>query len=213
MVRSGRMLTIDHVVFGTRDLDATAERLAERSGLASIPGGRHTGLGTGNRIVPLGRSYIELIAVVDEEEAARARFGRWLAEQISSGDGLKGWCLATDDLDPVAARLGLTPAEWTRQRPDGTVLRWRLAGLERAMNDPWLPFFIEWHIHPDDHPGHASASHRIRPMGIAEIEVGGNAAHLERWLGGESLPVRCRAGPTGVRSLRIATEGGDVILR
>jgi Glyoxalase-like domain len=206
------MLSIDHVVFGTRDLEATAEGLVERSGLASVPGGRHTGLGTGNRIVPLGGPYLELIAVLDEKEAAGAPFGRWLAEQLSSGDGLTGWCLATDDLDPVASRLGLTPAEWTRQRPDGTVLRWRLAGLERAMDDPSLPFFIEWHIRPDDHPGLTVVPHRIRPMGIAEIEVGGDATRLERWLGGAPLPVRCRGGPPGVRSLRIATEGGEVIL-
>jgi hypothetical protein len=55
-----------------------------------------------------------------------------------------GWCARTDDLDEVAGRLGLTIADGARSRPDGTVLRWRMAGLERSAEEPTLPFFIEW---------------------------------------------------------------------
>jgi hypothetical protein len=40
-----------------------------RYGLASIEGGRHPGWGTANRIIPLGDAYIELVTVVDDEEA------------------------------------------------------------------------------------------------------------------------------------------------
>jgi hypothetical protein len=38
----------------------------------------------------------------------------------------------------------LTIADGSRARPDGTVLRWRMAGLERSAEEPSLPFFIEW---------------------------------------------------------------------
>jgi len=38
------------------------------------------------------------------------------------------------------------------ERPDGSVLRWRVAGLEDAMRTPTLPFFLEWE-QPEEHPG------------------------------------------------------------
>ena len=65
-----RVLALDHVIVTVHELDAAARRYHEEHGLGSVPGGRHAGHGTGNRIVPLGTSYIELMAVVDGDEAA-----------------------------------------------------------------------------------------------------------------------------------------------
>ena len=48
------------------DLAAAAREIEARHGLASIEGGRHPGWGTANRIVPLGSSYLELVAVIDD---------------------------------------------------------------------------------------------------------------------------------------------------
>jgi Glyoxalase-like domain len=53
-------LHIDHIVWGVDDLDRAAAQVQERYGLASVPGGRHPGWGTANRIIPLGPSYLEL---------------------------------------------------------------------------------------------------------------------------------------------------------
>jgi hypothetical protein len=53
------VLALDHVIVMVQDLDAAARRCYEATGLASVAGGRHPGHGTGNRIVPLGGSYIE----------------------------------------------------------------------------------------------------------------------------------------------------------
>jgi glyoxalase-like protein len=136
------VIELDHVLIAVSDLDAAAREVEQRHGLASVDGGRHQGLGTANRIVPLGETYLELVAVVDEAEAAQSGFGSWVA----GGElpRLLGWCARTDDLDAVAGRLGLTIAEGARARPDGTTLRWRMAGLERSAEEPTLPFFIEW---------------------------------------------------------------------
>ena len=64
-------MRIDHVIYATRDLDATAARLEAEHGIVAKGGGRHTGLGTENRIFPLGGGYLELIAVADYAEAER----------------------------------------------------------------------------------------------------------------------------------------------
>jgi hypothetical protein len=60
-------LWVDHIVYAVDDLEAAAERLRREFGFASVVGGRHPGWGTANRIVPLGREYVELVAVVDPE--------------------------------------------------------------------------------------------------------------------------------------------------
>ena len=75
------MLAIDHVIVVVDDLDAAAARLLDEHGLASLPGGRHEGHGTGNRIVPLGPDYLELMAVVDADEAVGSPLGAWVAER------------------------------------------------------------------------------------------------------------------------------------
>jgi Glyoxalase-like domain len=95
---------IDHVIYATRDLDAAAARLETALGVAAVAGGRHRGLGTHNRIVPLGGSYIEVLAVCDPEEAASSTLGAALQAHIEQeGDGLMGWAVAVDDVRPVAA--------------------------------------------------------------------------------------------------------------
>jgi hypothetical protein len=92
------------VIYATSDLDAAQARIESELGLAVLPGGRHTGLGTHNRIVPLGDGYLELLAVLDREEAEASDLGRAI---LHAGEGLAGWAVAVDDVDAVARRLGL----------------------------------------------------------------------------------------------------------
>ena len=203
-------LRIDHVVWGAGDLDEAAGRLLERYGLGSAPGGRHPGWGTANRIVPLGPDYLELMAVVDPGES-RDAVGRALSRLLAGGDGLLMWCLATDDLDSTASRLGLAIQSKSRVLPDGARIGWRLAGLEVALREPWLPFFISWEVPPERHPGRMPVEHVARPQGIAWVGVGGDPAELGEWLGGESLPLRFQ-GPPGVNALGIAAGAGEIVI-
>src|SRR5918912_1070991 len=47
-------------------------------------------------------------------------------------------------VDEAEDRLGLAVSEGSRTGRDGRLLRWRLAGVEKAAADPSLPFFVEW---------------------------------------------------------------------
>src|SRR3569833_1119571 len=101
-------MRIDHVIYATRDLDAAAARMENDLGLAVVEGGRHDGMGTRNKIVPLGGGYLELLAVTDPDEAAGSDLGAALLARLDAvGDGLLGWAVAVDDVDPIAARLSL----------------------------------------------------------------------------------------------------------
>jgi hypothetical protein len=206
-------MQIDHVVYGVQDLEAAASRIREELGLGSVVGGRHPAWGTGNRVVPLGPAYIELLAVLDRNKAEENEFGRSLLEGVAGGDRFLGWCVSTDDVEAVAARLDLTLSTGERERPDGAVLRWRSAGLDRAMAEPSLPFFTTWDIPPELHPGRAEADHAVKPQGIAWLEIGGDALRLNDWLDGTELPVRVIGGPPGVLAVGIAAEPDEIVLR
>jgi len=206
-------MQIDHVVYGVQDLEAAASTVRADYGLGSVPGGRHPGRGTGNWIVPLGPNYIELLAAVDKTEAEKDEFGRSLLAAVADGDRLLGWCVSTEDVDAVAARLDLSVAAGSRERPDGTVLRWRSAGLDRALAEPSLPFFITWDIPENLHPGRAEADHEFSPRGIAWLEIGGDALRLNEWLEGSELPIRVVGGPPGVLAVGIAAEPEEIVLR
>jgi hypothetical protein len=198
---------LDHVVFAVGDLAAAARELESRHGLVSIAGGRHPGWGTENRIVPLGESYLELIAVADEAEAAASRFGGWVAAARGARPQPLGWAVRTDELDRFARRLGLLVAEGSRETADGSVLRWRYAGVERARAEPCLPFFIEWAAE-STLPGYAGAVH----FGVAELQLEGDAEELRDWLGAHDVPLAVRPGEPAVTAVVLRGPRGPLVL-
>jgi Glyoxalase-like domain len=206
------VLRIDHVVYAVRDLDEAARRFRRDHGLDSTPGGRHPGWGTANRIVPLGDDYIEIIAVVDDGVASRTSFGRSVLERTEHGDGWLAICAATDDLDAVARRLGLDVTGGVRERPDGSELRWRSAGLEDPRREPFMPFFIAWEGPADAHPARVRAGHGVRVRGVARIDVGGDGDALRSWLGGEELPIRVSNGSRGILSVALVTHDAELAI-
>jgi hypothetical protein len=206
------LLTVDHVIVAVRDLDDAARRYDEQHGLASVAGGRHPGHGTGNRIVPLGRTYIELMAVVDRDEAASSPMGSWVQRRlVDGGEAPIALCLRTDDIEAVAQRTGRAPLAMSRTRPDGVELEWHLVALDAAMTEG-LPFFIQWHIDDADHPGRALIEHRRGAVGIEWVEFGGDQDRMAAWLGPHELPLRPVDGAAGPHRIGIATTNGEPVI-
>ena len=208
-----RVLALDHAVYVVSDLDEAAIRFREDLGLDSVPGGRHPGWGTANRIVPLGHGYLELIAVVDPVEAAASDLGRAVLRRVADGDGWWTFALATDDLDTVAASNGLEVRSGSRERPDGSVLRWRMAGIDDPRREPWLPFFLSWDVPEELHPGRQRAGHGTRAGGLDWVEVGGDAARLDTWLGGREVPIRVVEGDGALLAVGVGTADGELVIR
>jgi hypothetical protein len=207
------VLRIDHVVYAVRDLEEAGERLRAEHGLASVAGGEHPRWGTGNRIVPLGDAYVELLAVVDPRVARASALGRAIGGLADEGGGWFALCLADDELDQTAARLGLEVETGGRQRPDGEVVRWRSAGIEDPRRTPDLPFFISWEGPADLHPGRGTAAHPSGASAIARVDVAGDADVFAAWTGRAQLPIRFVPGEPGVQAAVLQTATGDVSLR
>ena len=206
-------LRVDHVVWVVDDLESAAARFRDEFGLGSIAGGIHPGWGTANRIVPLGCEYVELVAVVDPERAAGSDFGRATLEALASGRELVGWAVATDDLEGIAARLKLKAVHGSRARPDGFTLRWQLAGVTPALSSGALPFFVQWHVAPELHPGLAAVEHDARPRGIAWLEVAAQPRAVHEWLGDHQVPLRITDGVLALSAVAIDTPDGELVLR
>src|ERR1700693_2180602 len=84
---------VDHVLLPVANLEEGARTLRERFGLHAIAGGRHPRVGTANMIVPLGRQYLELIAIADPQEAAACRLGRGNPPAPGEGGMVPRWGL------------------------------------------------------------------------------------------------------------------------
>ena len=141
-------LGIDHLVIAVADPDAGAARIERELGLAATGGGRHSALGTFNRLIWLGDSYLELVGVFDRALAASSWLGMPTLRALDVGGGLATWAIASDDLDYDVAGLREAgsdlgePIAGERRRADGDVVRWRIAMPPRlGPGEP--PFLIQ----------------------------------------------------------------------
>jgi hypothetical protein len=202
------VLAIDHVILPVRDLALEAAMLKERYGLASRVGGRHPEWGTANWIVPLGDSYLELVAVADNEIAGRSAFGQWIASAIP-GRPL-GWAVRTNSIDAVGRRLGQPVVPGSRVDPSGAVITWRSVGLDVAVREPGLPFFIQWGDGVPL-PGVAAVRHPGGPATLKLLSVAADQERLADWLGDHDLPIAV-TGPAGTSAIILTRAQGDFTL-
>ena len=199
-------MQLDHVLLAVADLATGARQLAAEHGLEPYEGGRHPGWGTANWIIPLGESYLELIAVVDEDEARESAFGRRVAESAAGpAESPLGWAVRPIDLGATAERLGLEITAGSRTMPSGEVVAWRMAGLDEAVSRPHLPFFLEW-SEPTRFPGATT-----RPVAsIERLELECEPDELADWLGKHSLPLHVRPGSGRITAVVLSGPRGTI---
>lgn len=159
---------MDHLVFASPDLDAGVAYVEGLLGIETEPGGRHRGLGTHNRLFRTGaESYTEVVAI-DPLQPPPDR-PRWFGLDELDGPRLVTWCVRSSDLEGtvrLGREAGIDLGEvvaGSRERSDGTLLRWRFT-------DPWavraggvVPFFIDW--------GHTRHPARDLPEACSLLEV------------------------------------------
>jgi Glyoxalase-like domain len=170
-----------------------------------VDGGTHPG-GTRNAVVLCqdGATYVELLTVHDPI----GPMARWLSQMLAGGDRWCGWAVRTDDIEKVAARLGVSTHPGSIERADGTVGSWTVAGNRRTAADSYLPFFIDYGASPPIRTAPPNA-----PLAVAWIEVTGERDRLSEWLGSEVPGVRVIAGTPGMRAVGLATHGDEIELR
>jgi Glyoxalase-like domain len=219
------LLGIDHVVIAVPDLGAAAQQLEDSVGIAATGGGRHPALGTANRLVWLGDTYVELVTIVDESVAAGSWLGMPVAAALTTGGGFASWAVASDDLDgDVASFRGLgadygDPFDGERRRLDGDVVRWRLA-IPSRLGPAEPPFLIEhdpgsaeWQpadraaratqIHPVGGPDGAMGPVRLD---VLELPIGSVPATIQRLTRALGLRFRPSLAGGGARDANVGSQ-------
>ena len=225
--RADVILGIDHLVIAVDDPDAAAAELEAKLGLAAAGGGRHEALGTFNRLIWLGDSFLELVGVFDRGLAEASWFGPAAAGGPRAGRRAR-------DLGGGRRRPRSAPALGTgvrrARRPDRRrahaapmdgIVRWRLARPPEV--SPSSPFLIEhdtaaaeWT--PDERAARAAEEHpvggRVRLLAL-EVENAAPApaaGRLRSMLGTSVEPagragVSVHVGPHAVRLLAQRPRG------
>jgi Glyoxalase-like domain len=206
-----RRVELDHVLIAVADLGEAAQEMHLRHGLCSVEGGRHPAWGTANRIVPLGDSYLELVAVVDPATATTSAFGRWVASGASTTAHPIGWAVRTSQLDEIAQRLDLPVHAGSRTTAAGDELQWRSAGIDEAAAEPSLPFFIQW-APQTVLPGRASVRHPAGAARISRLVLDADPGRLTGWLGAHHLPLVVREGKPAVASIYVSSETVETVI-
>jgi catechol 2,3-dioxygenase-like lactoylglutathione lyase family enzyme len=144
---------LDHILLGTKDLDAGIEYVERHTGMRAAFGGVHPGRGTRNALLSLGeRRYLEIIAPDPLQPEAPDTYGL----KSLHVPRIVTWAAHLDGIEEMARHLRAAelafdgPIAGSRTRPDGRVLKWRTLVLQDNHHGV-LPFFIEWDsdsVHP-----------------------------------------------------------------
>lgn len=142
------IIAVDHIVLAVRDLDSASRRFSDL-GFAVRPGGRHDGIGTSNALIPLGPTYLELLAVDDAQQVSELGvLGTSLLALLERADGAFAGFAAVAGPTAVQALADdphlVGPLEMGRTEPDGRALRWNLlVPGGTPWRKPW-PMLIHW---------------------------------------------------------------------
>lgn len=222
-------LKFDHFVHLTPDPTAALEAF-QQIGLHAVQGGRHENLGTYNTLSYFGLSYVELIGIFDEalvREAGDTKYS--LRDTFVANDlqaGAQRIALRSNNLQELADQFraqGLEvygPSDFSRKRPDGSLVTWKLLFAGKPSEQVNLPFFIEWDESDDERLEDLEQRGVIAPHARGDVTVDGAAIAVNKiddiidsW--GSLLNLekgeRYIEESWNATAQRLKLEGGDII--
>ncbi len=192
MMREATRATFDHLVVAAVSLADGIEYIAELTGVAPQPGGKHVAMGTHNALVHLSeRAFLEIIAI--DPQGTKPSRARWfeldniaLQAELTERPRLIHWVARTKGIETVAqscpVALGRVHA---LSRGD---YRWRITIPDDGAlpGKGIVPTLIEWDVpqHPADtlpksglslvsvaatHPDPASIRAALKTLGLEEV--------------------------------------------
>lgn len=204
---------VDHLVYGTPDLDTGIEQLAELLGVRATPGGQHPGRGTRNALIALGPAcYLEIIG--PDPQQPKPGSPRPFGIDDLKTSRLVAWAAKGKDLEQLvfeAGRRGVKLGEvlsGSRQRPDGVLLSWRYTDPHSVVADGIVPFFIEWGKTP--HPARTAVA-GVSLIGLRAEHP--DAERVRKMLDPFGLPLPLRTGPVPALIATVSCPRGRVELR
>ena len=139
------MLTaIDHIIIGVHNLEQAATQFSQKLGLAVSGGGIHPTGGTANRIIVIGETYLELIAIYKPEEAQQS-----ILDRLAIREGYLNFVLASNDIETDSKAMIqsgipiLGPIPGSLRAADGRTRGWSRIDVVRPDLTQRYPFIIQ----------------------------------------------------------------------
>ncbi len=139
------MLTaIDHIIIGVNNLEQASAQFSQKLGLAVSGGGIHPSAGTANRIIVIGDTYLELIAVRTPAEAQQS-----MRDRLAIREGFLNFVLASNDIETdsrTMANRGVSivgPTAGSLRAAGGRTRGWSRTNIERPDLAQRYPFVIQ----------------------------------------------------------------------
>jgi Glyoxalase-like domain len=175
-------MRLDHIsyVASHDQISDVVNRIGSQIGTAFVDGGIHPKFGTRNFTAPLlNGQYIEVVCPLDHPATDATPFGQAVKKKAVEGGGWLSWVLATNDINLSEKRIKRNSMIGSRKLPDGSELVWKQIGVLAILEDPTLPFFIEWvsGIHPSKSHSPAAA--------ISRIFLSGDSSKTVEWIGAD----------------------------
>ncbi len=162
---------IDHLVYTVSNLEAGMYEIDRLLGVRPEPGGQHPDFGTHNAILSLGpTTYLEVIA--PDPSLKSPKQGLLFQDYYGQEPRLTRWVIRTEKIETLVEKAkagGLHLGEvqsGSREKPDGTMLSWKLTNPWIMPLDGVIPFLISW----GDTPHPASSAPQVAELVDFRIE-------------------------------------------
>ena len=140
-------MRLDHIsyVASHDQISDVVNRIGSQIGTAFVDGGIHPKFGTRNFTAPLlNGQYVEIVCALDHPATDSTPFGRAVKRKSEDGGGWMAWVLATDNIAKIENDFGRKAIEGQRQKPNGSLLKWKQLGVLDVLENSKYPFYVEW---------------------------------------------------------------------
>lgn len=222
-------LQFDHFVHLTPDPIEAAEQF-RKLGLHAVEGGKHENLGTYNTLSYFDLSYVELIGIFDQQLVTKAGSVKYSLRDTFVENNLQPGpqriALRSNNLQQLAEHFkeqGLEvngPTDFSRKRPDGTLVTWKLLFAGFPDESLRLPFFIEWDEKDDERREDLKKRGVIANHPLGDVKVDGAAFAVKNIEQTANLWSKLLNVPKGesyedtqwnAKVQRLTLEGGDIV--
>lgn len=177
------MYFLDHIVHFVEKPELLVEQTRE-IGLHTVVGGKHDMWGTYNSLSYFGLTYIEYIGIFNKDLFEKSALEPFTLHETykkrNYKNGFTRLALRTNSIEKDAEKfrsMGLQvfgPEQFSRTRPDGTVLKWKLLHFGQEDQQLDFPFIIQWEGKDEERYNELEESgiisqHRLGNLQIDEV--------------------------------------------
>ncbi len=187
---------LDHIVHFVNKKPIEVAGDWQQQGINAVVGGQHLNWGTYNALLYTVNSYVEWLAMEEEQVARRVvhPLVELMLHDLNEGPGFGTICIRANDLEVLRKDLENKGIETTgvlyaeRKTAAGSLRKWKMLFIKEEVSDSLpAPFFIEWEETDDERyellqkEGTVNNSNLQLTIESCEFHVANPREVIEKW--------------------------------